>query len=464
MSTPPAVRVRFAPSPTGMFHVGSARSVLFNYVFAKNQGGTFVLRIEDTDTERNQPEWTQGIMTAMRWLGCEWDEGPYFQSERGDLYKAAADRIMSGGQAYFCDCSREALVARTGNQQLGYDGFCRDRGLPGGPGQALRFRVPDLGSTTVVDLIRGTPTFELSTIEDFVIVRSNGEAMFLLANVTDDIDMRISHVVRGEEHLPNTPKAQLLWQALTDLPLPIWAHVPVLVNEKRQKLSKRRDKVALEQFRDEGFVMPAMRNYLMTLGWAPRGEHEIVPFETIIEQFQLSDVNSAPAFFDIKKLSAFNGDYIRAMSPVDFEAACEPWLDPQWDRAVFHEMVPLIQTRLVTLAEVPALVGFVFAMPLIDDSAWTKAMGADWVSGFYIDVLSAFSAMTNAQWDAESLKSTVENIGTEHDQKLGKAQAPVRVAVTGSTVGPPLFESLVVLGRDEVLARMVAAGERLANT
>ena len=446
-----------------MFHVGSARSVLFNYVFAKNQGGTFVLRIEDTDTERNQPEWTEGIMSAMRWLGCEWDEGPYFQSQRSDLYRAAADRIVSQGQAYFCDCTREVLVARTGNQQLGYDGFCRLRNLPGGPGQALRFRVPDEGSTTVVDLIRGTPTFALSTIEDFIIVRGNGEAMFLLANVADDIDMRISHVVRGEEHLPNTPKAQLLWQALTDLPLPIWAHVPVLVNEKRQKLSKRRDKVALEQFRDEGFVMPAMRNYLMTLGWAPRGEHEIVPFETIIEQFQLSDVNSAPAFFDVKKLSAFNGDYIRAMTPNEFETACEPWLDKSWNREVFHKMVPLIQTRLVTLAEVPALVGFAFAMPAIDESSWTKAMTSEWVPVFYVDVFAAMAELTAEVWDAESLKAIVETVGTIHGQKLGKAQAPVRVAVTGSTVGPPLFEALVVLGRDEVLQRMATAGERLAS-
>lgn len=441
-----------------MFHVGSARSVLFNYVFARSQGGTFVLRIEDTDTARNEAEWTDGIMSAMRWLGCEWDEGPYFQSQRSELYAAAADRIVAQGQAYYCDCTRDALVARTGNQQLGYDGFCRDRGLESATGRALRFRVPDVGTTVVVDLIRGTPTFELSTIEDFIIVRGNGEAMFLLANVADDIDMRITHVIRGEEHLPNTPKAQLLWQALTDRPLPTWAHVPVLVNEKRQKLSKRRDKVALEQFRDEGFVMPAMRNYLMTLGWAPRGDVEIVSFETMISQFQLSDVNSAPAFFDIKKLSAFNGDYIRAMSPDEFAAACEPWLDPLWDRTVFMEMVPLIQTRVVTLADVPALVSFVFGRPETDEAAWAKTMTPDWVAGYFADVAAEFSSIA---WDADALKECVERIGLAHEQKLGKAQAPIRVSVTGTTVGPPLFEALVVLGRDEVIDRLHATTKRL---
>ena len=467
MSTRP-VRVRFAPSPTGFFHVGSARTALYNRIVASQAGGTFILRVEDTDAERNRPEWTEGIFTAMHWIGAPWDEGPYFQSERTELYADAMARLVAKGLAYYCDCTREALVARTGDQNKGYDGFCRERALGPGDGRALRFRTSDEGSTTVVDLIRGTPTFDNALIEDFVIARGNGSAMFLLANVVDDIDLRVSHVIRGEEHLPNTPKAQLLWEALDGGEPPVWAHVPVLVNEKRQKLSKRRDKVALEQYRAEGYLADAMRNYLMLLGWAPSGDREIVPWEVIATEFRLDAVNSAPAFFDVKKLQAFNGDYIRALSPAAFVEACEPWLhvagpDAPWpperfDAAAFSTMAPLVQERVALLSEVPAHVDFLFLdEPVIDESAWAKTMTA-LAAAVLDDAISAFDAMQ--PWSADALKATLTTIGEAHGLKLGKAQAPVRVAVTGRTVGPPLFEALEVLGRDRTLARLRAAKAR----
>ena len=311
-----APRFRFAPSPTGFFHVGGARTALYNWALAKRLGGTFVLRIEDTDEARNQPEWTQGIIDALAWIGVRQDdptfEGPYFQSQYAGAHIEAALRLFAEGKAYYCDLTSEQIQERSKtNGKQGYDGHSRDRGLEAGPGRVLRFRVPE-GRTIVNDLVRGRVEFANETIEDFVLLRGNGSPMFLLANVVDDITMRVSHVVRAEEHLPNTPKQQMIWDALGQTP-PVWAHVPVLVNEQRKKLSKRRDKVALEQFRDEGYLPEAMINYLMTLGWAPQGETEIVPWSTIERDFRLEDVNHSPAFFDLKKLAAFNGEYIRAM-------------------------------------------------------------------------------------------------------------------------------------------------------
>src|SRR3954453_24258035 len=310
-----------------MFHVGGARSALQNWIYAKQQGGVFVLRIEDTDAARNRPEWTEGILTALEWIGIARDtyEGPYFQSTYAEQHTAAAHGLYIAGKAYYCDCTREQIQERAGAQFRGYDGFCRDRMLGPGEGRALRFRAPDEGSTVVVDLVRGEPTFDNKLIEDFVIARADGSAVFLLANVVDDMTMGITHVIRAEEHLPNTPKQQLLWVALGATP-PVWAHVPVIVNEKRQKLSKRRDKVALEAYRDEGYLAAAMRNYLMLLGWAPSGDREIVPWEVIESEFRLEDVNPSPAFFDEKKLRAFNGEYIRALSRDEFAAVCAPWL------------------------------------------------------------------------------------------------------------------------------------------
>jgi len=328
----------------------------------------------------------------------------------------------------------------------------------------LRFRVPE-GATIVSDLVRGEVEFANETIEDFVLLRSNGSPMFLLANVVDDIEMRITHVVRAEEHLPNTPKQQMLWEALGATP-PIWAHVPVLVNEQRKKLSKRRDKVALEQYREEGILPDAMINYLMTLGWAPAGDTEIVPWSSMVEEFRLEDVNHSPAFFDIKKLASFNGDYIRAMSLDEFIQAAAPvlastdaWPADRFSSDVFTQAAPLVQTRVVTLSEIPAMVDFLFLEnPAIDDDAWNKTMSAD----FAREVLSDFTAaIATAEWNHDSLKGILETWTEAHGLKLGKTQAPIRVAITGRTVGPPLFESLEILGRDETIRRLTAGIARL---
>ena len=465
-----APRYRFAPSPTGFFHVGGARTALYNWALTLRTGGTFVLRIEDTDESRNSPEWTQGIIDALSWLGIDSDhpqfEGPYFQSQNAELHVAAAHRLFAEGMAYWCDMTPEQVQERAKETgKPGYGGWSRDRGLESGPGRVLRFRVPE-GKTVVQDLVRGEVEFANDTIEDFVLLRGNGSPMFLLANVVDDIEMRITNVVRAEEHLPNTPKQQMLWNALGHR-APVWAHVPVLVNEQRKKLSKRRDKVALEQYRAEGILSDAMINYLMTLGWAPAGDTEIVPWSRIVEEFRLENVNHSPAFFDVKKLAAFNGDYVRMLDPDGFIAAAQPfvhgdvpWRESDWSDDVFRQVAPLIQTRVGALGEIPAMVDFFFLdEPVIDGAAWDKTMTAD----FTRDVLNAMAdGLINVKWNADSIKGILDAFTEARGLKLGKTQAPVRVAITGKTVGPPLFESIEIIGRDRAMWRIEAAIAKLA--
>jgi glutamyl-tRNA synthetase len=443
-----------------MFHVGGARSALFNWLYARQHGGALVLRIEDTDASRNRPEWTEGIIRALAWLGIDQDqyEGPYFQSANTGEHTKAVERLRETGRAYFCDCTRDDVLARTGDSYKGYDGHCRDRGLEAGPGRALRFRTPDEGTTVVIDMIRGKPSFENATIEDFVIARGDGSVLFMLANVVDDMTQGITHVIRAEEHLSNTPKQQMLWEALGVQP-PIWAHVPVVVNEKRQKLSKRRDKVALEDYQAEGYLAEAMRNYLMLLGWAPSGDREIVPWSVIAEEFRLEDVHPSPAFFDVKKLRAFNGEYIRALPVEEFVERSRPWLvapyapwtPEQYDEDVFAALAPLAQTRVAVMSEITAIVDFAFlAEPDIDEASWNKAMKEPAAA----ILAAALESYADAPWTAEELKGRTEAIGTAHGLKLGKTQAPIRVAVTGRTVGLPLFESLQVIGRERTLDRL----------
>ncbi len=463
-----APRYRFAPSPTGYFHVGGARTALYNWLLALKNGGTFVLRIEDTDESRNQPQWTQGIIDALEWLGIHHHdshfEGPYFQSANAAEHIAAAMRLYEQGNAYFCDQTTEQIQARAKEKGItGYDGFSRDRGLGPGEGRVLRFRVPD-GKTVVHDLVRGVVEFDNSTIEDFVLLRGNGTPVFLIANVVDDVLMKISNVIRAEEHLPNAPKQQMLFEALGET-VPAWAHVPVLVNEQRKKLSKRRDKVAVEQYREEGILASAMTNYLMTLGWAPSGDTEIVPWQTIIDQFRLEDVNHSPAFFDVKKLLAFNGEYIRMMSLDDFIAAAEevfsssaPWSPERYRPEMFRAMAPLVQTRVALVPEAIPMVDFLFLPePPIDDDAFAKSFSAEWAVPALRDIAAEFGS---CEFTAESLKSATERVGEKHQVKLGKLQAPLRVAITGRTVGPPLFEPIELLGRDETLRRIHSAINR----
>lgn len=465
-----AIRVRFAPSPTGMLHVGGARSALFNWALARQAHGRFVLRIEDTDAVRNRPKWAEGIITALAAIGISREdpvfEGPYFQSHSVGVHREASLRLFAAGKAYYCGCTREDLARRTGSQQRGYDGYCRDHSLSYAPGRALRFRTPDTGSTVVDDVIRGRTEFPNNVIEDFVIARGDGTPVFVLANVVDDIGEGITHVLRGEEHLSNTPKQQLLWAAFGAEP-PVWAHLPVIVNEQRQKLSKRRDQVALEDYLAEGYLPSALVNYLMLLGWGPRDGIEVRPYEELEALFRLEEVSKAPAFFDVKKLAAFNGWYIRALTVDEFIGACQRWLVPpyapwapeQFGASVFRAVAGMAQTRLTVLSEITRYVDWLFLdQPPEDAASWAKAMkpGAEAI------LASVRKSWADADWTAEALKRGLEAAAAGHGVTLPKAQAPVRVAVTGRTVGLPLFESVELLGRERTLTRIDAAAAKLA--
>lgn len=488
-----SVRVRFAPSPTGYFHVGGARTALYNWLFARQHDGTFVLRIEDTDTERNREEWVGGIASALSWLGLSWDEGPVRQSERLDHYRQAASALVEVGRAYYCECSREQIEARgrpagarPGGQPAGlgsgsaagpttraagYDGWCRDRELGPGPGRALRFRVPEGGSIVVHDLVRGAVSFEHDAIEDFVVVKSSGAPLFVLANAVDDRDMEITHVLRAEEHLATTPKYLLLWDVLSAHPPPVFAHLPMLVDERRQKLSKRRhpEAVAIETYRDKGYLAPAMVNYLALLGWGPGGDREILSLNELISEFRLEDVNQAPAYFDVRKLTHFNGVYLRALSVERFVDAATPWLERgpwparRFDPGAFNRLAPLVQERVSTLGEVPAMVDFLFLEePDVDPASWTKTMAADPVAA-RTALEAALALYGDCSWDAATLHQATSDMAEKLGRKLGQAQAPIRVAVTGRRVGPPLFESLEVLGRQVVCRRLAMALDKVAG-
>jgi glutamyl-tRNA synthetase len=456
-------RARFCPSPTGPFHVGGARTALFNWLFARREGGQFLLRNEDTDPIRSSEVWLEGILDGLRWLGMEWDEEIVHQSQRREAHLEAATKLLDAGHAYWCDCTPEAIEARKGPGG-GYDGFCRDRGLGPSDDHVIRFRVPDDGTTTVVDVVRDAATFENATIDDFVIVRRGGAPMFVLANVVDDDFQKVTHVIRGEEHLSTTPKYLLIRHALGLTDDPVFAHLPLLVNEKRQKLSKRRDKVQLLEYRDEGYLPEAMRTYLALLGWSPGGDEEIIPVEEMIERFRLEDVSRAPAFFDVQKLQHFNAHFIREMPSDEFVATATRWVEHRvegFDGDLFAQVAPLAQTRVKLLSEIADMVDFLFVdEPELEDASWEKAVAKnEWSE----DVLrGALEAFAGCAWEAETLKDTTLAIGERHGLKLGKAQAPIRVAVTGRTVGLPLFESLEALGRERALARIERALARLA--
>ncbi|HET7524138.1 MAG TPA: glutamate--tRNA ligase [Acidimicrobiales bacterium] len=451
-------RVRIAPSPTGFFHVGTGRTALFNWLFARQTGGTFVLRIEDTDTARNRAEHVEGILRAMRWLGLDWDEGPYFQSERGELYAGAIERLLGDGNAYVCDCTPEQVAARAKERggPPGYDGHCRDRSLEPGPGRMVRFRTPDEGQTAFDDLIRGKVVVENSVVEDFGVRKSNGDPLFILANVVDDADMRISHVVRGEDHVSNTSKYLLLWDALGYGAHPVFAHLPLLLNDARKKLSKRRDKVAVEDYRDEGYLPEAMRNYLALLGWSPGGDREVVTVDEMVAEFRLEDVKSAGAIFDERKLQAINAEYLRAMPVAEMvQRAAE------WQRARWEPIAALVQERARTLAEVYSMTDFLYlAEPVIDEAAWAKETRRQ---PAFAEILAAAASRFEAiEWEAEEIHQATVAAGQDAGvEQLSKAQAPVRLAATGRSVGPPLWESLELLGRDRTIGRLRAAHARL---
>ncbi len=455
------MRVRFSPAPTGYLHVGGARSALFNWLYARHTGGTFVLRIEDTDTDRSSDHLIEAIYDSMRWLGLDWDE-EYRQTDRAEQHLAFANDLLATGRAYRCDCTRDLIDARIAERgdaaNSGYDGYCRDRDVAAGDGVVVRFRTPDEGITGWDDIVRGRVEFDNAVLEDFIIVRSNGTPMFHVANAFDDADMGITHVVRGEDLVNTTPRVLLLREALGYPDPPVYAHLPLIVNEKRQKLSKRRDDVAVGDYRANGYLPEAMRNYLITLGWGPRDGEEIAPIERFVEQFELSDINNSPAFFDVKKLQHFNGEYIRAL-PIERFVELTADLRPQAvPLDLYERMAPFVQARLVRLSaeEIEPLVSWIVGPPLEpSDKDWKKVMGKAGVA----DVLRTVAArLETVEWTPEALEACVFGVGEELETKT---QLPVRMAVTGARTGMPLFEPMAELDRAEAIDRINSALARV---
>ena len=403
-----------------------------------------VLRVEDTDASKKTQEFVDAIVEPLQWLGIDWDEGPYFQSDRLELHAAAVQQLVDSGHAYFCDLSREEIDARAEEAGLppGYHGWSRDRDVADGPGVVVRFRAPDEGSTVIDDVIRGRVEVQHSTVEDFVIRRGDGSPVFLIANAVDDHDMGITHVIRGEDLLNTAPKVMLLWDALGYGERPSYAHLPLLVNEQGKKLSKRRDSVALGSFRDEGYLPDAMVNYLALLGWGPADEVEVRPMAEIVELFSLDAVNKAPAMFDVKKLDHINGEYINAMSAAEFVASAEPWLtgdDTPWPAEAYRPEVaealaPEVQQRVSKLSDAAGWLTWLFVAPTeYDEKGWTKAMvkgrAADRVLDGVIDGLETVDFD-----DPEAIEALVMGVGNALTEELDArvlSQAPVRVALTG---------------------------------
>ncbi|MGW7519587.1 glutamate--tRNA ligase [Streptomyces sp. NPDC054796] len=491
------VRVRFCPSPTGNPHVGLVRTALFNWAFARHHGGSLVFRIEDTDAARDSEESYEQLLDAMRWLGLDWDEGPvafdgsgegevgphgpYRQSQRMDIYRDVAAKLREAGYAYPCYCTAQELeerrdAARAAGRPSGYDGKCRDLNdgeiaayEAEGRSHIIRFRMPD-EPITFTDLVRGELTFAPENVTDYGIVRANGAPLYTLVNPVDDALMEITHVLRGEDLLSSTPRQIALYKALTELGLakatPAFGHLPYVMGEGNKKLSKRDPQSSLNLYRERGFLREGLLNYLSLLGWSISEDRDIFSLDEMVAAFDIADVNANPARFDLKKCEAINATHLREMPVADFAAACEPWLKAPYapwkpedfDRAAFEELAPLAQTRLTVLSDITANVDFLFLPePAVDEASWAKAMkpGAAELLGTAREKLAA------AEWKAEPLKEAVLAAGEEHGLKLGKAQAPVRVAVTGRTVGLPLFESLEVLGRERTLERVDAALAKL---
>jgi len=466
--------VRFAPSPTGFLHVGSAHSALANWLFARQSGGRFLLRIEDTDAERNRPELTAGVLEMLRWLDLDWDAEQVHQSDRTTEHVRLALAIADAGAAYWCDCTPEQVQARAKGRggPPGYDGACRDRGLARGGGTALRFRVPE-GRTAWIDLVRGEVAFDNGTLEDFVLLRSNGSPVFLLANALDDAHMGITHVIRGEDHVNGTPKYLLILRALGLVEPVAFAHMPLLVNESRKKLSKRRDDVSVADHRADGILPEAMVNYLALLGWGPPDGVEVRPIAEIVELFDLGAVNPSPALFDRKKLLHINGAWIRGLDLDDFLARAGPFLPNDEARAALAALGPLVQERVRRLVEVGDMVDFLWqGEPPADELSWDKVMergkAAREMLDASLDELGRVATEEGDGWTAPAISNAVERAavtaglvkddGTPH---MSKASGPVRVATTGRSVGPPLWESLEVLGSDRTLDRLRDARERM---
>jgi glutamyl-tRNA synthetase len=477
------VRVRFAPSPTGHLHIGGARTAIYNWAFARHNNGVFVLRIDDTDLERSTAENTAAILRSLRWLGLDWDEGPevggefgpYFQTQRAGTYGPALERMKERGHAYACFCTPETLeakreAARTKGGFSGYDRTCRyldlsvvaERIAAGEP-HVWRVAVPeDRGDIVIDDLIRGETTFPGDAMDDFILARTDGSATYNFATVVDDWTMGMTHIIRGDDHLSNTPRQVIVYEAL-EAPVPRFAHMSLIFGADGRRLSKRHGATSVEAYADEGILPEALLNYLALLGWSIDGETTFFDRETLIREFDLSRVSKSPGVWDPEKLEWMNGSYLRDLPAEQFArlimdrvvaagliGAEQAGEQTEW----FCRLAPLISERVKRLDEIPAKVAFLFEDPAIDPAVREKVLDKEGAS----DALAAaVDALQPVEFSAEAIEEALRAVPEAVGVKPKVAFQAVRVAVTGTTVSPPLFESLELLGKERTLARIAAA-------
>jgi len=492
------VRVRIAPSPTGPLHIGTARTALFNYLFARHTGGTFVLRMEDTDVERSTPAFERDILDGLRWLGLGWDEGPglpgepdhgafgpYRQMERLARYAAISDRLLARDEAYYCYCTAAELDAERKRLEAAhlpprYSGRCahlsdaqRAAFEAEGRRPAIRFRI-EPGLVAFDDLVRGHVEIDASALGgDLVIVRADGTPLYHFCVVVDDAAMRISHVIRGEDHLSNTPKHILLFRALGEA-VPQFAHLPLILNPDRTKMSKRKSQTAVDDYIHEGFIREGLVNYLALLGWSTGSEEEILGLDEIAARFSLEHVQKGGAVFDRERLEWLNGQWIRRLAPAELVDRLRPFVQREADAgridrmpadAELEPLVPLVQERLPVLGAIGDLVDFLFADELDVDP--TLLVPKRWEPSTALDGLRAARATIETvgpnEFEPEELEGPLRALAETRGWKAGDLFMAIRVAVTGRTATPPLFQTLTALGRDRVLARLDRAIALLAG-
>ena len=479
-------RVRFAPSPTGYLHVGAARTALYNYLFARNNGGTFILRSDDTDKARSTDEFQEDILEHLRWLGLEWDEGfeiggthgSYRQSDRYDRYREVAQDLVDRGSAYYSFATAEQLdafkrEAREAGTSPAYDGSLEpsdaevSERLAAGETAVVRFRVPRPGATEFADIVRGDMRFEHAQVDDFVILRSDGTPTYHLASTVDDVDYGITHVIRGEDLLSSTPKHILLTEAMGADPV-TYAHLSLLMGPDGKKLSKRHGDTAMAAYRETGYLPEALNNYLALLGWNIGDDETIASLDEMIDRFDLTTVSKNPAVFDPKKLEWMNGVYIREMDEAEFVAATLPLVEEsvgrtlsEEDRARYAMLVPLVKERAKLLPEVASQARFLFVdIDEYDEKSWSKVMEVDEGP---ISLDGAIAALEDLDpWTTDTIDAALRAMIEDRGLSARKGFQPIRVAISGSMVSPPLFESLEILGRDETLARIRTARNALS--
>src|SRR6266481_2082701 len=458
------VRVRFAPSPTGHLHVGGARTALFNWLYARHHGGRFILRIEDTDQARSTDDNLDAILDALRWLELDWDEGPptpgYRQRERFDLYREHAQRLVAAGRAYYCACSREQLEAERAeaqarNETFRYSGRCRTLGLTSG---ALRLRIPEEGTTVVDDLIHGPVTFDHQALDDWILVRSDGTPTYNFCVVVDDVTMKITHVIRGNDHLSNTPKQVLCYEAL-GYPLPTFAHIPMILAADKTRLSKRHGATSVLAFRDMGILPEAMLNYLARLGWS-HGDQEIFSREDLIAHFDLARVGAADAVFDLEKFKWVNHQWIKRLPAERLARDLVPFLEraglpaPR-DFAWLGRVVETLRERARTLVEMAEQAAFYLKAPQAYDPQSTAKFWKEHAPERYALLIKRLEAQE--AMDPEALEGLYRFLAADLGLKLVDLAQLTRIALTGKTASPPIFEVVSILGKAETLARLKAA-------